>query len=106
MHCPPTINFAQDYIDLIRYRPDVLNAPSISDIPAAIVLTPNRPNYRLNVRRFEAISSVVVLETSGTITGGKLSREVRNGNPNAIISRDLNKENCDHSATTGCSTAN
>jgi hypothetical protein len=50
----------------------------------------------LNVSRFEAISSVVVLETSGTRTGWKSSREVWNGNPNANISRDLKKENSDH----------
>jgi hypothetical protein len=60
------IDFAQDYIDLIGSRINVMNIPSISNISAARVPTPNRPNQRLNIGRSEAISSVVILEMSGT----------------------------------------
>jgi hypothetical protein len=56
--------------------------------------------------QFELLSSVVVLETSGTRTDGKLSRGVNSSNPNAIIGRNLKKENCGHSTITGCGTAN
>jgi hypothetical protein len=106
MHCPLPIDFVQDCIVLIGSRIEIMNIPSMSDISAAIVLTPNRPNQPLNIGQFEAISSVVFLETSGTRTGRKLSRGFRNGNPNVIISLDLKKENYDHSTITGCGTAN
>jgi hypothetical protein len=56
--------------------------------------------------QFESISSAAVLETSGTRTGGKLSRGVKNSNPNVIIGRNLKKENCNHSTITGCTTVN
>jgi hypothetical protein len=82
-----------------------MGGASMSDLSTAILLIPNRPNQRLNVGRFEAISSVVVLETSGTRTGGKLSRGVKNSNPNAIMGHNLKKANCDHSTITGCGTA-
>jgi hypothetical protein len=85
---------------------DVTNTPSMSDLSVMIVMISNRPNQRLNVGQFEAISSVVVLGTSGTRTGGKLSRGVKNSNLNAIIGRNLKKENCDHATITGCGTAN
>jgi hypothetical protein len=68
------IDFAQDYIGLIGSEIDVMNTPLMSDISPAIVPTPKRPNQRLNIGRFEAVSSDVVLETSGTRTGRKLSR--------------------------------
>jgi hypothetical protein len=47
-----------------------------------------------------------MLETSWTTTGRSSSRGVRNGNPNAIIGRDLKKENYDHNAFTGRAMAN
>jgi hypothetical protein len=70
-----------------------MNTPSMSDISAPMVLRPNTPNQRLNVSQFEAISPIVVLETSGTRTDWKRPRGLRNGHPNAIIGRHLKKEN-------------
>jgi hypothetical protein len=50
-----------------------MNTPSISDLSATIVVRTSRPNQRLTGWRFEEISSVIGLETSGTKTGEKSS---------------------------------
>jgi hypothetical protein len=49
---------------------------------------------------------VIVLEMSETTTGRMISRAVKNGNANAIISRDAKKDSDDHSAFTGRATVN
>jgi hypothetical protein len=74
MHCSLMIDFTQDSIGLIGSRINVINTPSTSDISAAIVLTPKGPNPRMNVGRFEAISSIVLFET-----GGQNQREALQG---------------------------
>jgi hypothetical protein len=63
IHCPLPIDFAQDHINLIEFRIDIMKTPSMSNISPAIVPTPNRPNQRLKIGQFEAVSSGVVLET-------------------------------------------
>jgi hypothetical protein len=83
-----------------------MNTPSISDLSATMAARPNRPNQRLNVWRFETISSVVGLETSGTRTGHKNSQRVRNDDPNANIDRDLKKQNYDRTTLTGRAASN
>jgi hypothetical protein len=70
-----------------------MNTPSTSDLSATMAARSNRPNQRLNIWRFKAISSVVGLETRRTRISNESSQRVRNGDPNANIGRDLKKEN-------------